>query len=756
MSRPNVFVSYSHKNSRALKSLLPYLDTLKRANFVDVWTDRQLRGGQRWREEIRAALAAADVAVLLISQEFLTSTFVYEEELPSILERQTNGTLTVLPVYVSPSTVTSEEVVFLDARGREQRILLSDTQGFGTPQRTLSELDLPERQRAFVDLHDRIRGLATTRQTPLTPAAGVRRAAAAHASTDHRPHIHHLPFPRNRNFSGREAYLRQLHEELTSGRPDAGTQALTGLGGIGKTQIALEYSYRYGAEYDILWWVRSEYVDTCLEDVRGLGAALGVEGRSNAKQAAARPVEQLNSLDDWLLVFDNTEHPDVIRELLPKSSRGHVIITSRYPAWGAVARVLRMGVWQPKEAAAYLERRTGLAISKAAVDTAVAVGHLPLALAQVAAYVEETGAGFERYLDLLKSHPAETLGWQVNASEAKKAVATVWDIALERVGASEPAAVDLLNLFAFLPSDGISRSLLVQQADRLPSPLRGTVRNQLALDAAIAALRRYSLVDTTPDGFIVHRLVQAVVQARLDGTRRAVFYDAATDLMGKDPELGVPASASTSTPSQAPPVQHKKRRAAEDAPLEPSRLWTDRTIPYVLSSGLTEFDITLVRQAIAHFEEKTVLRFTPLDKPDVEEGANYVAIVKGHGDSSAVGMRGGPQRLTIGSANLGNVIHSFGHTVGLWHEIGRADRDRYVTIVWENIDPGFRHNFMIHLSGHERIRPYDHGSIMHDGRHAFSANGRPTIIPKEDIHIGQRSGLSEGDVFLINALYGAG
>ncbi len=59
MSRPNVFVSYSHKNSRALKSLLPYLDTLKRANFVDVWTDRQLRGGQRWREEIRAALAAA-------------------------------------------------------------------------------------------------------------------------------------------------------------------------------------------------------------------------------------------------------------------------------------------------------------------------------------------------------------------------------------------------------------------------------------------------------------------------------------------------------------------------------------------------------------------------------------------------------------------------------------------------------------------------------------------------------------------------
>src|SRR4029450_1539292 len=102
MSRPNIFVSYAHQNRRALQSLLPYLSPLKRANLVGVWTDKELRGGQRWRDEISAALAAADVAVLLISQEFLVSKFVYEEELPRILERQTNGTLTVLPVSLSP------------------------------------------------------------------------------------------------------------------------------------------------------------------------------------------------------------------------------------------------------------------------------------------------------------------------------------------------------------------------------------------------------------------------------------------------------------------------------------------------------------------------------------------------------------------------------------------------------------------------------------------------------------------------------
>src|SRR4029453_451751 len=126
MSRPTVFVSYSHKDLPVLEDLLPFLITLERDDLVEIWSDEKLRGGERWRDEISAALEAAAVAVLLISQAFLASKFIYEEELPRILRRQSKAGLTVLPVYISPSTVKSDEIPFTDAQQRKQRILLSD------------------------------------------------------------------------------------------------------------------------------------------------------------------------------------------------------------------------------------------------------------------------------------------------------------------------------------------------------------------------------------------------------------------------------------------------------------------------------------------------------------------------------------------------------------------------------------------------------------------------------------------------------
>jgi hypothetical protein len=158
---PRVFLSYSHRDEPILEALLPYLATLEREGLVAVWSDRQIQGGERWREAIDTALDAATIAVLLISQEFLASPFVRDEELPRILEQQLAGQMTILPVFVSPSTVTSDSVIIRDAQGLERRIVLGELQGFGAPDMTLSELELAERQRCFVELHNRIRALAT-------------------------------------------------------------------------------------------------------------------------------------------------------------------------------------------------------------------------------------------------------------------------------------------------------------------------------------------------------------------------------------------------------------------------------------------------------------------------------------------------------------------------------------------------------------------------------------------------------------------
>jgi TIR domain len=143
-----------------LRSLLPYLQQLQFQSVAEIWTDQDLKGGDDWRAEIELALDSATVAVLLISQEFLTSRFIRDEELPRILRRQLGGTLTVLPVYLSPSTVTSTTISFTDKQGLRREAILSNFQGFGTPDKTIKELPPTERDRRFLKLHDRIRELA--------------------------------------------------------------------------------------------------------------------------------------------------------------------------------------------------------------------------------------------------------------------------------------------------------------------------------------------------------------------------------------------------------------------------------------------------------------------------------------------------------------------------------------------------------------------------------------------------------------------
>jgi uncharacterized protein YegL len=176
MVRSNIFISYSRQDENILRRLLRYLELLQRENTVKIWTDAELKGGDRWHEEIEAALDTAAVAVLLISQEFLASPFICQEELPRILRRQSEGKLTVLPVYLSPSTVSSARISFIDRGGIKRQAVLSEFQGIGTPDRTIRDLKPSQRDRRYLKLHDRIKELVGSE--PLTaglinPVSGI-------------------------------------------------------------------------------------------------------------------------------------------------------------------------------------------------------------------------------------------------------------------------------------------------------------------------------------------------------------------------------------------------------------------------------------------------------------------------------------------------------------------------------------------------------------------------------------------------------
>ena len=323
---------------------------------------------------------------------------------------------------------------------------------------------------------------------------------------------------RNLNFTGRESFIEQLLEAYKKSNNAVITQTIKGLGGIGKTELANEYSYLFAGDYNCIWWIGCDDESKLKSGYTELGFKLKLFAIGEQEEIKIEITRNwLESNPNWLLVFDNVEKPKNVTDYLPKFGMGHVIITSRYQYWSGIAEEIPMEVMKEDEAVNFLLKRSGRSDEDGVKETVKALGYLPLALEQAGAYIRESTITFKEYLHLYENAPVDVLmkGLPANYPEP---VARTWQVSFKKLSEESDIGVRILNLCAFMDPDSIPKWFLKKCVET-------ALKKETDFPDAVAAIQRYSLFAAGDDYLHVHRLVQDIVRANLVEEQKTIYLE---------------------------------------------------------------------------------------------------------------------------------------------------------------------------------------------------------------------------------------
>ena len=510
--QPSVFISYrradtgGHAN-RLFDRLRHWFDAGEVFFDVDAFD-----AGDVFPERIERAIRAAKVVLVVIGPGWLEELnrraagkqpdYVRQEVAAAIHRQNAGEGVLVLPVLMGGAGMPSREVLHSDLRGEIGR--LSDFQAH-TFQGNQADWD-----HQFVRLREAI-----------ARVGGVPKPRFRSPSEVEQP-CHVLDDLLSFHFQDPENRLQELYESLEARSGVAAARSvLHGMGGVGKTQLALKYTLDYRDRYAGVWWFRAESEGALQADAGKLceHAKVFVPDGERPSQALKRWLERGEGR--WLLVFDNAAGPDALRPHLPQAGNHHSIVTSRNPVWGGIAAPVALDVWTTEQGVRFLAGRLSGGEREEHAALVEHLGGLPLALEQAASYMEATGVTAGVYRRLLDG--VDTAGDILDETEGSSAtgygrsVAKTLSVAFEKLS---PPARRLLRLCALAAPEPVPEWLFREAGDLLPDSLADTAGDDAAWHRIVAELRRYGLASRISDeemghALVLHRLTQQVARTRL-------------------------------------------------------------------------------------------------------------------------------------------------------------------------------------------------------------------------------------------------
>ncbi|MCL2410270.1 MAG: tetratricopeptide repeat protein [Treponema sp.] len=476
------FISYTQHD----KQWAEWIDwTLRNAGYTTIIQAWDFKAGENFVLNMDKALKLGDRFIAVMSKSYLQSLYCQAEWTAAFTKDPSMEKALFIPIRVEAMKIEGllAPVVYIDFVDKNEEEMEKELlDGVSTQGRPRNRPDSPGTKR-----------LKSSGELP----------------------FHNLPENRNPHFTGRQEVLEEIHKTFEKKEAIALTQSIAGLGGIGKTQVVIEYAHRYGYEYDCIWWVNAEMTETIFASFQDFALKKGIINKDIKEvEIIIEAVRHwMQQHDNWLFIFDNAEDEKILKPYLPAQSyeRRHVLITSRNKRF-LNCSLINIGVFTETEACEFIEKYTQCPTDQYFKELTKKMGYLPLALDQAGAYINIHKVNYKEYLDLYNKYNLELLA-EYDDEPNKKTVATTWLISFKKI--NNPASKQLLNLCAFFAPENIFTIWFSLASKVLPKQLQEVVSDELKYNKTIAELTKYSLVSLNDGTLYIHRLVQEVIRTNL-------------------------------------------------------------------------------------------------------------------------------------------------------------------------------------------------------------------------------------------------